>query len=60
MIKYIATIFLFILPLYLIKKKFLRIGLEAGFSSIVGSQEYLRSQYKMDSLSIANRIKKLF
>ena len=42
------------------KKKFLRIGLEAGFSSIVGSQEYLRSQYRMDSLSIANRIKKLF
>ncbi len=35
---------------------FLRIGLEAGFSSIVGSQKYLRRQYGLDSGSIANRI----
>lgn len=39
--------------------KFLRIGLDAGFSSIVGSQEYLRSRYKMDAGSIAARIRSL-
>lgn len=38
-------------------EKFLRIGLEAGFSSIVGSQEYLRQQYGLDSMSIVQRIK---
>lgn len=37
-------------------KRFLRIGLEAGFSSIVGSQSYLRSRYKMDCDSIFSRI----
>jgi len=35
---------------------FLRIGLEAGFSSIVGSQEYLRKQYGLDAKTICNRI----
>jgi len=40
-------------------EKFLRIGLEVGFSSIVGSQDYLRSCYKMDSISIAERIRNL-
>lgn len=40
-------------------KKFLRIALEAGFSSIVGSQAYLRSHYNMDSESIVKRIRKL-
>lgn len=37
-------------------KKFLRIALEAGFSSVVGSQMYLRAHYKMDSRSIVSRI----
>ncbi|MDQ8199788.1 transketolase C-terminal domain-containing protein [Pelagicoccus enzymogenes] len=36
-------------------KRFLRIALEAGFSSIVGSQTYLRRQYNMDSDSIISR-----
>ena len=40
-------------------EKFLRIGLESGFSSIVGSQEYLRKCYKLDANSIASRITKL-
>lgn len=40
-------------------KSFLRIGLEAGFSSIVGSQKYLRKQYGIDAVSIENRIKNL-
>lgn len=35
---------------------FLRIGLETGFSSIVGSQKYLRKQYGLDAESIASRI----
>ena len=41
-------------------KSFLRLGLDSGFSSIVGSQKYLRKCYKIDSDSIANRILKLF
>ena len=40
-------------------KKFLRIGLEAGFSSIVGSQKYLRQRYGMDAAAIANKIQSL-
>jgi transketolase len=40
-------------------KKFLRIGLEAGFSSIVGSQKYLRQRYGMDASTIATRIQSL-
>ena len=40
-------------------KQFLRIGLEAGFSSIVGSQKYLRQRYKMDAVSIKNRVQVL-
>ena len=39
--------------------RFLRIGLEAGFSSIVGSQAYLRQQYGLDAISIAKRIHSL-
>jgi transketolase len=35
---------------------FLRIGLEAGFSSIVGSQQYLRKRYGLDANSISTRI----
>ncbi len=38
---------------------FLRIGLEAGFSCIVGSQKYLRQKYDLDAVSISKRIKKL-
>ncbi|MBD3173563.1 MAG: transketolase [Armatimonadia bacterium] len=38
---------------------FSRIGLEAGFSSIVGSQQYLRSVYGMDAESIVERCQAL-
>ena len=38
---------------------FLRIGLEAGFSSIVGSQQYLRKRYGLDGDSINTRIQTL-
>ena len=38
---------------------FLRIGLEAGFSSIVGSQQYLRKRYGLDAESISRRIQSL-
>ena len=37
-------------------QRFLRIGLEGCFSSTVGSQEYLRRAYRMDSASIASRV----
>jgi len=40
-------------------KKFLRIGLEDGFSSIVGSQSYLRKCYRIDHKSVYKRIIKL-
>ena len=40
-------------------KKFLRIALKAGFSSVVGSQSYLRSKYKMDSKSIVSKVTQL-
>ena len=40
-------------------KAFHRIGLRAGFSSIVGSQEYLRKVYGMDASSIAECVRKL-
>jgi transketolase len=40
-------------------RRFLRIGLEQGFSSIVGSQVYLRGCYHMDAPQIAARIEKL-
>lgn len=42
-----------------IPDRFLRIGLEAGFSSIVGSQKYLRKYYSLDASSIFNRVFKL-
>jgi len=35
---------------------FCRIGLEAGFSSLVGSQNYLRKSYGIDAQAIADRI----
>jgi transketolase len=37
-------------------KKFLRIGLEAGFSCIVGSQAYLRKRYGLDAQAITNKV----
>lgn len=37
-------------------QNFLRIGLEAGFSSIVGSQNYLRKRYGLDGEAIAEKI----
>ena len=40
-------------------KAFHRIGLRAGFSSIVGSQEYLRKVYGMDASAIAECVRKL-
>ena len=38
---------------------FKRMGLEKGFSSIVGSQRYLRKMYKIDSTEVVNTIKRL-
>lgn len=38
---------------------FRRIGLRAGFSSIVGAQEYLRREYGMDPKSIAKAVAEL-
>ena len=40
-------------------KVFLRIGLENKYSSIVGSQDFLKSYYQMDAKTIANRVKKI-
>ena len=40
--------------------KFLRIGLNNTFSSIVGSQHYLRAQYEIDHNAILSSVKKLF
>ena len=40
-------------------KKFLRIGLDNMYSSIVGSQQYLRSRYEMDSEAIVSKVMKL-
>lgn len=36
--------------------KFLRIGLKSGFSSIVGSQKYLRKCYGLDAESISSKV----
>jgi transketolase len=38
---------------------FRRIGLRAGFSSIVGAQEYLRREYQMDAKAIAKAVAEL-
>lgn len=40
-------------------KTFHRIGLRAGFSSIVGDQDFLRSQYGMDAQTIITAVRKL-
>lgn len=39
--------------------KFLRIGLQDGFSSIVGCQEYLRKMYGLDARSIVKKVLEL-
>jgi transketolase len=39
--------------------RFLRIGLNGCFSSVVGSQTYLRTIYGLDATSIASRTQKL-
>jgi transketolase len=39
-----------------VPQAFHRIGLRAGFSSIVGSQDYLRQQYGMDAPAIVARV----
>jgi len=41
-------------------KLFKRIGLQDEYSSIVGSQQYLRSLYKINSIAIVNQVKKSF
>ncbi|MBA3341128.1 MAG: transketolase [Gemmatimonadaceae bacterium] len=38
---------------------FRRIGLRAGFSSVVGSQEHLRREYGMDAVAIAKAVAEL-
>ena len=48
------------MDLGMIPGKFLRIGLENKYSSIVGSQQYLRSRYDMDSKAITHKVKKIF
>lgn len=40
-------------------KAFLRIGLGDQYSSIVGSQDYLKAYYQMDAVAIAERVQKL-
>ena len=40
-------------------KVFLRIGLDDRYSSIVGSQDYLKFRYHIDSKAIVNRIRGL-
>ena len=42
-----------------IPKKFLRIGLDNQYSSIVGSQDYLKAHYQIDTTAIVKRVKML-
>lgn len=42
-----------------IPRRFARVGLRAGFSSIVGSQKYLRKRYGLDSASIVGKVREL-
>lgn len=44
------------MDLGMIPKKFLRIGLDNQYSSIVGSQQYLRQRYEMDSKAIIRKV----
>jgi len=43
-----------------IPRQFHRIGLRAGFSSIVGSQEYLRHRYGLSSASVLDAVRRTF
>jgi transketolase len=43
-----------------VPKAFLRIALEDRYSSIVGSQDYLKAHYGMDATSIFEKVLKLF
>jgi transketolase len=45
-----------LLELGSIPRRFLRIGLRAGFSSVVGSQQYLRKIYGLDADSIVQSV----
>ena len=40
-------------------RRFTRVGLRAGFSSIVGSQDYLRSRYGMDAHAVETTVRRL-
>jgi len=40
-------------------RRFLRLGLQGEFSSIVGSQKYLRTRYGLDAETIAKRVRDL-
>lgn len=42
-----------------IPKKFLRIGINNQYSSIVGSQDYLKAHYQIDAIAIFKRVKTL-
>jgi len=42
----------------IVPESFYRIGLRDGFSSVVGSQSYLREYYGMDESAIISRVKK--
>jgi transketolase len=47
------------MDLGMIPDKFLRIGLDNKYSSIVGSQQYLRHRYEIDSKAIIKKVLKL-
>ena len=40
-----------------VPKRFVRIGLRSGFSSVVGSQQYLRRYYEVDKLAIVDKVR---
>ena len=42
-----------------VPQRFSRIGLRDGFSSIVGSQQYLRTRYGLDADSIVSQVERL-
>tara|TARA_B110000503_G_C7024548_1_gene361236 strand:- start:423 stop:725 length:303 start_codon:yes stop_codon:yes gene_type:complete len=42
-----------------IPKKFLSIGLDNQYSSIVGSQDYLKAHYQIDATAIVKRVRVL-
>ena len=44
----------------IIPKVFLRIGLNNRYSSVVGSQDYLKAHYEMDASTIVKRVLELF